>query len=72
VVQDPTFLAYMERVGQEKMRLYDTAHLLALDSGRRDLALPEVLKPLADRLVTDGLLERIGRGRGAVASRAVS
>ena len=74
VVQDPTFLAYLERVGQEKIRLYDTAHLLALDSVRRDLALPEVLKPLADRLVTDGLLERIGRGRGArlILSRALS
>jgi ATP-dependent DNA helicase RecG len=65
VVQDPAFLAYLERVGQEKMRLYDTAHLLVLDSVRRDVALPYALKPLADRLVADGLLERIGRGRGA-------
>lgn len=65
VVQDPAFLAYLERVGQEKMRLYDTAHLLVLDSVRRDVALPEGLKPLADRLVTDGLLERVSRGRGA-------
>lgn len=65
VVQDPAFLAYLERVGQQKMRLYDTAHLLALDSVRREVALPEVLKPLADRLVADGLLERISRGRGA-------
>jgi ATP-dependent DNA helicase RecG len=65
VVQDPAFLAYLERVGQEKMRLYDTAHLLVLDSVRRDVAPPDALKPLADRLVTDGLLERISRGRGA-------
>jgi ATP-dependent DNA helicase RecG len=65
VVQDPAFLAYLERVGQEKMRLYDTAHLLVLDSVRRDVALPDALKPLADRLVADGLLERISRGRGA-------
>lgn len=65
VVQDPAFLAYLERVGQQKMRLYDTAHLLALDSVRREVALPEVLKPLADRLVADGLLERVSRGRGA-------
>jgi ATP-dependent DNA helicase RecG len=65
VVQDPAFLAYLERVGQEKMRLYDTAHLLVLDSVRREVALPDALKPLADRLVTDGLLERISRGHGA-------
>lgn len=65
VVQDPAFLAYLERVGQEKMRLYDTAHLLVLDSVRREVALPDTLKPLADRLVADGLLERISRGRGA-------
>lgn len=65
VVQDPAFLAYLERVGQEKMRLYDTAHLLVLDSVRRETAIPDTLKPLADRLVTDGLLERLGRGRGA-------
>ena len=64
VVQDPAFLAYLERVGQEKMRLYDTAHLLVLDSVRREGPIPEGLKPLVDRLVADGLLERIGRGRG--------
>lgn len=65
VVQDTAFLAYLERVGQEKMRLYDTAHLLVLDSVRREVALPETLKPLVDRLVTDGLLERVSRGRGS-------
>lgn len=65
VVQDPAFLAYLERIGQQKMRLYDTAHLLVLDLVRRETTIPEVLKPLADRLVTDGLLERISRGRGA-------
>ena len=65
VVQDPSFLAYLEQVGQEKMRLYDTAHLLVLDSVRREVPVPEALKPLVDRLVADGLLERISRGRGA-------
>jgi ATP-dependent DNA helicase RecG len=65
VVQDAAFLAYLERVGQEKMRLYDTAHLLVLDSVRREVAVPETLKPLVDRLVADGLLERVSRGRGA-------
>jgi ATP-dependent DNA helicase RecG len=74
VVQDPTFLAYLERVGQEKMRLYDTAHLLVLDSVRREAPIPEAFKPLADRLVADGLLERVSRGRGArlILSRAFS
>ena len=65
IVQDPTFLAYLERVGQEKMRLYDTAHLLILDSVRRELPVPETLKSLVDRLVADGLLERMSRGRGS-------
>jgi ATP-dependent DNA helicase RecG len=65
VVKDPSFLAYLEQVGQEKMRLYDTAHLLILDSVRREVPVPEALKPLVDRLVADGLLERISRGRGA-------
>ena len=65
VVQDPSFLAYLERVGQEKMRLYATDHLLVLDSVRRDAAIPDVLKPLVDRLVDDGLLERVGKGRGS-------
>ncbi len=65
VVQDPAFLAYLERVGQEKMRLYDTAHLLVLDSVRREAPVAETLKPLAERLVVDGLLERLSRGRGA-------
>ncbi|MCC5849703.1 MAG: putative DNA binding domain-containing protein [Verrucomicrobia bacterium] len=65
VVQDPSFLAYLERVGQEKMRLYDTAHLLVLDAVRRDTSIPDTLKPLVDRLVSDGLLERVSRGRGS-------
>jgi ATP-dependent DNA helicase RecG len=65
IVQDPAFLAYLERVGREKMRLYDTAHLLVLDSVRREVAVPETLKPLAERLIVDGLLERVGHGRGA-------
>lgn len=64
VVQDYAFLAYLERVGQEKMRLYDTAHLLVLDSVRREVAVPEALRPLVDRLIADGLLERVSRGRG--------
>ena len=72
VVQDSAFLVYLERVGQEKMRLYDTAHLLVLDSVRRDATIPDGLRPLADRLVTDGLLERVSRGRGTrlILSRA--
>lgn len=65
VVQDAAFLAYLERVGQEKMLLYDTAHLLVLDSVRREVSVPETLKPLVERLVADGLLERISRGRGS-------
>jgi ATP-dependent DNA helicase RecG len=74
VVQDPSFLAYLERVGQEKMRLYDTAHLLVLDSVRREAAVPGALRLLVDRLVADGLLERISRGRGSrlILSRAFS
>lgn len=65
VVQDPTFLAYLERVGQEKMRLYDTAHLLTLDTVRRHADIPEKYTLLVDRLVSDGLIERLGRGRGS-------
>jgi ATP-dependent DNA helicase RecG len=74
VIQDLAFLSYLERVGQEKVRLYDTAHLLVLDSVRRESPLPEALKPLADRLVADGLLERVSRGRGSrlILSRAFS
>jgi ATP-dependent DNA helicase RecG len=64
VVQDPAFLSYLERVGLETMRHYDTAHLMVLDSVRRELVVLDCFKPLADRLVTDGLLERIGVGRG--------
>ena len=72
IVQDPAFLGYLERVGHEKMRLYDTAYLLVLDSVRREAVIPASLKPLVDRLVEDGLLERVSRGRGAglILSRA--
>ena len=63
-VQNPQFLRFLEKVGQEKQVSFGTADLIALDYLQRGLSLPEELRPLLQRLLDQGVIERIGRGRG--------
>jgi ATP-dependent DNA helicase RecG len=64
-VQDPRFLRFLEKVGQETETSFSTEDLLVLDLVQHE---QPVGSELADRLtaLTElGALERIGRGRGA-------
>ena len=64
-VQEPKFVAFLEKVGQEMLKTFDTEHFLVLDLIRRGETLPEKLKPFGQALCKLGVLESVGRGRGA-------
>jgi len=63
-IQNPQFLRFLEKVGQEKQVSFGTSDLIALDYLQRGEPLPEALKPLLQGLLDQGVIERIGRGRG--------
>jgi ATP-dependent DNA helicase RecG len=63
-IQNPQFLRFLEKVGQEKQVSFGTADLIALDYLQREQPLPLELKPLLQGLLDQGVIERIGRGRG--------
>jgi len=65
-VQNPAFIRYLERLGDERLSTFSTYDYLALDALQRDLPQP-LGERLADRmptLVEIGAIERIGRGKG--------
>ncbi len=63
-VQDPYFLQFLERVGREKMAMFNTADFLLLDIIHKGQSVPEHFKPRLDKLVDIGVIEKFGRGRG--------
>jgi ATP-dependent DNA helicase RecG len=63
-VQDPAFIRFLERVGEERLRSFSTHDFLALDALRRHQPLPATLESRLPALVDTGVVERHGRGRG--------
>jgi ATP-dependent DNA helicase RecG len=63
-VQNPQFLRFLERVGQEQQASFETADLIVLDRLQREEPVPDPLKPRIHHLLQQGIVERIGRGRG--------
>jgi ATP-dependent DNA helicase RecG len=63
-VQDPAFVRYMSRIGEETLRNFSTYDFLVLDALRRDHQLDEELKLRLPSLVEAGVVECVGRGRG--------
>jgi ATP-dependent DNA helicase RecG len=63
-VQDPAFIRFLERVGEERLRGFSTHDFLALDSLRRHLDLSPELTGRLPGLIDAGVVERHGRGRG--------
>jgi len=63
-VENPHFLRFLERVGQEQQVSFDTADLIVLNHLQREEAVPDALKPRLNHLLQQGIIERIGRGRG--------
>lgn len=63
-VQDPAFIRFLERVGEERLRGFSTHDFLVLDSIRRHQALAPELMARLPTLIESGVVERHGRGRG--------
>lgn len=63
-LQDPRFLQFLEKVGQERQVSFSTHDLLVLDLIRREQDIPDWLRKPLRSLVDDGIVESIGRGRG--------
>lgn len=63
-VQDPAFVRFLERIGEERLRSFSTHDFLALDALRRDAPLPPALHSRLPGLIEAGVIETLGRGRG--------
>lgn len=63
-VQDPDFIRFLERVGEERLRSFSTHDFLVLDAIRRHQALVPMLQARLPALAEAGVVERHGRGRG--------
>ncbi|HEX6899317.1 MAG TPA: ATP-binding protein [Thermoanaerobaculia bacterium] len=63
-IQDPEFLRFLEKVGQERMSSYSTEDFLVIDLVHREQPIPELLKSRLPLLLEQGVIERVGRGRG--------
>ncbi len=63
-IQDPQFLNFIEKIGNEIQESFDTHDFIIMDLIRNDQPIPEFLKQRLPRLLEVGVLERIGRGRG--------
>jgi len=63
-VQDAKFLQYLERVRQERMVSFTTQDLLVLDCVNHECPIPENIQTRVTFLLEQGVIERVGRGRG--------
>jgi ATP-dependent DNA helicase RecG len=63
-IQDPRFLVFLERIGKDRLASFSTSDLLALDYVHRGEAVPPGLKHQVQRLLDNGVIERVGLGRG--------
>lgn len=64
-LQDPQFLRFLEKVGPERSSSFTTHQLLVLDLVRREHLIPDEMRPTLLALAEEGVVEAIGRGRGA-------
>lgn len=63
-VQDPQFLRFLEQIGEEKLALFTTQDFLVLDYVHREQPVPDTFKACLPPLVDQGIIERVGRGKG--------
>ncbi len=63
-IQNPDFLRFLEKIGKERLATFTTHDLLILDSIQRDVPIADSLKWRLPHLLEQGVVERIGRGRG--------
>lgn len=65
IVTNPAFISFLERVGADTLAGFGTNDFLVLDFLQRGEAIPEQMRNRLPALVELGLVETIGRGRGA-------
>jgi ATP-dependent DNA helicase RecG len=63
-IQDPEFLRFLEEIGYEKMADFSTEDFLVVDLVHREKQVPGYLKSRVQYLLDQGIIERLGRGRG--------
>lgn len=67
-IQDENFLRFLEKIGQERLASFNTEDFLVLDLVHHERTIPSnppELKYRLNHLVDLGIIERIGKGRGA-------
>jgi len=63
-IQDPEFLRFLEEVGKERQATFTIEDYLVIDLVHREQAVPEHLAPRLQVLRDEGIIERVGHGRG--------
>lgn len=63
-IQNPAFLGFLQKIGAERLATFGTRDILVLDAVQREEPLPDDLKERVPHLLDEGIIERIGRGRG--------
>ncbi len=63
-IQDLEFLRFLEEIGQKQLALFGLDDLLVVDLIRREQFVPDYLRLKAEHLLEQGIIERVGRGRG--------
>ena len=63
-IQDPEFLRFFEEVGRERLATFSTEDFLVVDLVHREELVPSHLGSRLQYLVDQGIIERVGRGRG--------
>lgn len=64
-VQNPAFIRFLERLGDERLSRFSTGDFLALDALQRDQPLPAHLQDRLPGLIEAGAVEGQGRGKYA-------
>lgn len=64
-IRDESFLRFLEAVGAETASSFGTEHFLLLDLIHREQPVPQRLKSSLRLLLDTGVVESVGRGRGA-------
>ena len=63
-IQDPEFLRFLEEIGQEQVTAFGLDDFLVVDLVRREQPVPDDLRSRVEHLLEQGIIERVGRGRG--------
>lgn len=63
-IQDPEFLRFLEEIGRERAASFSTEDLLVIDLVHREQPVPSFLAKRIPLLREQGVIERVGQGRG--------